>query len=284
MILGYVVLFVLTYVLEIGLAMKMFTSFYNELFDDGYKVNNKYQEKIMKEKYKVKPNIFDLIPGLNIMHIYFSLRKNLKKLRQDPAFINNLEKVTDRDRELVEEVISKFEKNSVIKSIKRGAAIILMSDYVDVRYEGTDLGSYTKDDLKDNDGILSDYVLEKMEIIDDVFKSNEGKVTEKSFYNLSGKYSMSDVFKFDEDATFIRTHENADVAIVGANEEEIREFLSKSLIVKPRFDASYHIISLKPFDKNLVRRALVEMEYFKEPFASEIIDEQYGEEEKKRTL
>lgn len=283
MILGYILLFILTYIVDFGVAIKLVMDFYSEIYDEGYKINNEIQGKIMK-KYKVKTNILDFIPGLNVVKLYFCLRKSLNKVRKDPAFINNLEPLSDIDKM----VIGDGENLSFVGRFNRSATIIGLASDVKIRYDDVDLGTYTDEDLKINDGFLSDDVLSKMSSMDKVRKNNEGKEAEQSFYNLSGEYTMSDVFRIDENAIFIKTPDNANVAIVNATKEEINEFLKKSLVVKPNLNTKYHIISIKPFDKNKVRRALVEMEYFNNPIDTVIdMDTLSGEEkgkERKRTL
>lgn len=284
MVIGYIGLFILSYVTEFGLSVKMTIDFHNKLFDEGYKINNKYHNKLMKAKYKIKPNIIDFVPGLNVIQLFFKLNNMLKKMRKDPAFINNLDRVTELDKLYVDSFEKENNKSLFMRNMKRGVIIIGLSNDANVRYEGVNLGSYTAEELKENDGMLSDEVLEKMESLDEVIKNNEGRETEQAFYVLPGEYTMSNVFRIDEDATFIKTHEDTNVAIIGATKNEINEFLRRSLIVKPQLDKTYRVISIKPFDKDLVRRALVEMEYFNNPIDLEIDEGTLRDEVKKRTL
>lgn len=284
MIFEYLLLLLVSYICELGLSLKLVVDFYNDLFDEGYKINGECYNKIADAKYKVKVSIWDLVPGVNIIRLYFKLNKSLKDMRNDPVFINNLDRITEFDKSRLEEAIKKDYKLPFINNIVRGSFIMNLCDTAKVRYDGEDLGTYTSEELKENDGVLSDEVLAKMKAIDNVTKNNEGKEDEQSFYILPGEYNMSDVFRIDANAKFIKTPENLDVAIVGANASEVNEFLKKSLIVKPDFNAIYHIISIKPFDKNLVRRALVEREYFSTPFFDEFIDIEEQVEEKKKTL
>lgn len=284
-IFGYIILLILSYVVEFGITFKMITDFYNELFDEGYKINSDYYNKISK-KYKPKANILDFVPGLfNIQH-YFKIKRNFKKIRKDPAFINNLVELSIFDKAMMATYYENNGKLSVIENIKRGLIVIGLCKDVNVRYDGDDLGTITDEELKMCDGFLSDEIIDKINKTEEVKKKNEGKASEQSFYTLSGEYNMSDVFRIDENAIFIKTPENSYVAIVNATNEEANAFLSKSLIVKPKLGINYHIISIKPFDKNIVRRALVEMEYFKSS-NNVVID---GDtlrpegEEKKRTL
>lgn len=284
-IFGYIILLILSYVVEFGITFKMITDFYNELFDEGYKINSDYYNKISK-KYKPKANILDFVPGLfNIQH-YFKIKRNFKKIRKDPAFINNLVELSIFDKAMMATYYENNGKLSVLENIKRGLIVIGLCKDVKVRYDGDDLGTITDEELKMCDGFLSDEIIDKINKTEEVKKKNEGKASEQSFYTLSGEYNMSDVFRIDENAIFIKTPENSYVAIVNATKEEANAFLSKSLIVKPKLGINYHIISIKPFDKNIVRRALVEMEYFKSS-NNVVID---GDtlrpegEEKKRTL
>lgn len=277
----YVMLYLLSLVIEFGIVAKKVFGMVNQLFDEGYMINSKYLKELLN-KYKVKGNILDFIPGLNVLQFYFKFTRNMKKLRKDPALINNLQKVSTIDKSSIDDVYEDKDRRSLKEKIERAICIITLSENIEVRYEGIDLGTYTDEELKENNGFLSDEVLETISSIDEVHKNNEGKAIEQSFYVLPGEYSMSNVFRIDDGATFIKTFNGTNVAIVNATDDEVNEFLKKSLIVKPKFDVEYHIISIKPFDKNKVRKSLLEMEYAKMPIEGEMIE--IKESEKKRTL
>lgn len=274
----YIVLYIVSAFGVIAVTGKELFKFIKRTFRSGNKINFEYIGKIMK-KYKSKGNIIDLIPGLNILQMDIRARRMFKKVENDLAFVNNLFPLTEYEKSLVEN-IGKEDNNIFIKLIKYYCSIYAIFKDVKVRYDGTDLGAMTKDgdELNINeDGRLSDAVLFKMKEANSPLKQNN---VEKTFYALHDDYSLSEVYRIDENPLFIKSNNN-NYAIIDASEEEVYSFFSKGLIVKPDINVKYYVISFKPFDKTKLRKSLLEIEYFK---SDDIIDVDCSREEKSRTL
>ncbi len=266
----YVLALIGSFCLEFGIATKSLYDLINELYDHGYKLNMDYFNKL-QSKHRKKAHVLYLVPGLNAFLLYFRLKKQINNIKRDPAFINNLQDLTLLDKEVVES--EEKDDMTLIDKLKKFILIVGVFKETKVRFSGLDLGVYSDEELEDG-SILSDVILEKMETVDEVHKNNEGKLCEQSFYTLSGEYSLSEVYRIDDEAIFIKTPQNTLVAIVNATDEEVKEFFRKSLIVKPRLDTKYHVVSIKPFDKTKLRKGLLEIEYFKNPIDEEIIMEE----------
>lgn len=285
-IIGFILLFFLSLGLELGVAVRVLDEFGCELIEKGYKVNfDLVKVMIAKKPPKTIGYILLLFPGINIIQVYAYLKLRINAIKTDPLFIRNMEPLSLRDKLMIQDLENE-EKDFLFRA-KRFYNYVSMSEDAQVKDDEIDIGNYTKKEMKNNDILITKEVIEKMINLDNVQDTDEKAGYESSFYTLPGNYSLSDVLKLDENPIFIKTGTNTDVAIINATKEEVEDFASKSYIVKPTLQSRYHIVSIKPFDKDVVRKALFEIE-FQNMLSKSVIEAPYFEvkdvEEKKRTL
>lgn len=278
----YVLALIVSFVLEFGVSGNVLYHFFVELFDDGYKINTEFFNK-MRDKHQKKANIIYLVPGINAIALYFRLKRLYNRVKNDPAFINNLQEVTDRDMFVVG---YKDENMTFLEKVHRFIRISGLFNETKVKHDCLDLGTLDQDELNINpDGLLSKDVVDKMKLADKEYKQDESNT---HFYMLTDPYTLSEVYHIDENPIFVQKDEVLGLAFVNATEDQVREFVKKGMIVKPNMNREYHIISLKPFDKTKLRKSLLEIEYFKNPIDQIIDSDEYSYQEdnneKKRTL
>lgn len=283
-IISYILLFILTTVSELWITIRSLDTFAKETIKSGYKINLTYFKDIAIKEYNINivDYILQLIPGINMVYFFLRFKHTLKKIKRNPEFIANLVPIHPFDETLINEKLNMKNIQSIIDRMLEYYVICLD---VEINHEKVDVGAFTKKELKNNDFAVTKEVIDKMANIGKEDKQIKVIDPDKSFYTLPGEYNLSNVYKIDETAFFIKTKEGMHVAIVNATNEEFNEFVLNSLSERPSLDVMYHIISLKPFDKDLLRKNLYEIEYAKiNP--SQIIDTKMKDvtDSKKRTL
>lgn len=283
-IISYILLFILTTVLELWITIRSLDTFAKETIKSGYKINLSYFKDMTIKEYNtnIVDYIIQLIPGINMAYFFFKFKHTLNKIKRNPEFIANLVPLHPVDKTLIGEQLDGKDIHSMIE---RFLSYYAMCEDIPINHEKVDVGVFTKKELKKNDFAVTKEVIDKIANISEEDKNIKVIDPEKSFYTLPGEYNLSSVYKIDETAFFIKTKEGMHAAIVNATNEEFNEFVLNSLSERPSLDVMYHIISLKPFDKDILKKNLYEMEYAKIN-SSQIIDTKMKDvtDSKKRTL
>lgn len=261
----YIFWLLVSFVVEFGVGTLLTEKFLTSIFDEGYKIDYKFFTSMLKKDYE-KNNLFNkiigLIPGLNIIQAYILIQRRFKKIKKDPKFIANLVSLSLSDKLLIDEINDSRCISAIIKRLGVGFAIC---DDVSIPNENMESELYpiTKKEIKS-------YSLPVIkETIDTLVNINEEKIEERtpespSLYVLPGEYNLSSVFKFDDNATFIKTNTGTKIAVLNAELDEVHNFMRKSIVIQPSLEDNYHIVSLKPFDKEKTRATLLEIENIKE--------------------
>lgn len=291
---GYIFLYLFS--LALSKAVSAFMNnrekcfFVNNIFNEGHKINHDYLDEIM-DKYKKKANVISFIPVLCIFQSRIRSTKLFAKVRKDPAFVSNLVETDLSDREFVEKKVPdflwKYDKMSEVnlhELVERTLAIMAIFDITSTVTNSIDFGVREDDELNINeDGSLSKDVIDKMVLAQKTYEQEE---LNKKFYMLTDSYTLSEVYKIDENPIFVSKDNVIKLAFINATVEEVKEFSKKGFIVKPSLDCEYHVISFKPFDKNKLRKSLLEIEYFKNSI-DQVLDmeeEKSSKKEKRKIL
>lgn len=278
----YIILLIASFALEIGVVVFTIDKFYTDLINSDYKINFNYFTKLLKEEHKtILDYIIAFIPGINAIFNYFKIKHALKKLKTKPEFIINLEPINPVDKMLLN---VKSRDNKIMQMMNRLVTYSAISDDIEPKEEKIDF-NISKKELKKYGIETTKNVISKVSSLNEEHNDTNIVDQNKSFYTLPGEYSLSNVYKIDENPIFINTNKGTHIAVVNATEEDINNLASNLRLEKPLLDIMYHIVSLKNFDKDLIREALFEMEYSKST-STDVIDAKFKEvrDIKKRTL
>lgn len=267
--------------------------FVNDLFSRGHKINKGIYEQVMnKYKSKVKIGILDYIPVVCVFKSIISYDNMLKKVEKDPAFVSNLVAIDLKDAGFIfsmfPHLLGHYVKScdlSLHDLIEKTSAILALFDETEILNEMVDFGDSDEDELNINeDGSLSQGVIDEMTFANKTFEQIELK---KKFYLLSESYTLSEVYRINESPIFVSNPNGTNIAFINATREEVNEFSKKGYVVKPDINSSYRIVSFKPFDKDKLRKSLLEIEYFKNSVNEIIVEDTLAakkEKNRKRTL
>lgn len=260
---SYILLLIFTTALELWVSVGLLDNFAVDTIKSGYKINLTHFKKIVMKEYKsnIIDYILQLIPGFNVTYFFFRIKHTLKKLKRNPEFIANLTPLHPVDKALIGECLDGKDIHSMVE---RFLTYYTMCEDVSINHEKVDVETITKKELKNNGFTVTKEVIDKMVGLDEKHDDNKIVNKDKSFYTLPGDYSLSNVYKLDENAIFIKTSKGTHIAIVNATESDLDNLSSSLLEERPSIDIMYHIVSLRPFAKDKIRTFLFEIEYNKE--------------------
>lgn len=234
--------------------------------------------EIVDSHEKKQFNIFKYIAGLSVIDCIFRTRKVYDEVLKDPLFINNLYELKNPYGNMSSHHIKYDDIGSELEK-----SISVLFTLAPVRCSKELIGNPSNEELNKNEnGYISDDVLMVMQEAEEktVLKKDAKRLNPHPFYMLTYDYSLSEVYKFSENPIF-GTIDGKNIAIIDATEEEVLDVIDRIFITSADFRKKYNIVSLKKFNKDQLRKALLEIEYAK---MDEILDLDIEEKNKERKI